>query len=209
MFLKTSLESLPDWFREIAPILAKVNRSIAGSFSLWTWQALTAKQPSWKPSDVDIWFSSKREKDFYRTIVETWINVQDQFPGALMKKRGPAIVEIRLRDDLPTLQFIMRNAPGDSPGCFLDLFDLSVAQVAMDFGLTCEAPLFGDVNFTFADDLVRSDIASGTSRYFRDLDGDKVQKRIDKYEGRGFQITQGEIRDLKPWGVYDYETDPK
>ena len=203
--VQTTLSDFPKWFRDMAFVLDQIEAPIAGSFALWAWQAVTSGPPLWTPADVDIWYSSRHEKQFFRDIVD----VMAMFPGASLKKRGPAIVEICLRDDLPTLQFIRRKVDETTQSTkrFLDLFDLSVVQVVLSFNIIgCDD--HGRFGFTFGDSDVKSDIARGTSRCFRDLGDSAQQDRLVKYEGRGFLITRGEIRDLKPWGVYD-ESHPK
>ena len=213
MIVKDSLTQLPKWLQEIADALEIIRPTpstpIAGSFALWLWQAFTIAPPTWKPSDVDIWYSSADKASFYQKLVGWFIALQAKFPDSKMTSRGPAIVEIHLGGDLPKLQFIQRNVRDQerpAPHCFLDLFDLSVAQVAMtDFHLTmpdCHEATFASITFAFGDEAVRSEIALGKCRCFRDLVGhDMCVKRLVKYEGRGFDITQGEIHELKKWNI--------
>jgi len=201
--VKINQENLPVWYQRLVPILEALDivpgSPIAGSFALWLWQGhTTGKTPSWTPADIDIWFSS--EVDMLRTAVNAFSGIQRGYPTAAFEKRGPAIVEIRVAEDLPTLQFIHRNTYGSerkAPYRFLDMFDLSVTQVAVEF--FCH----DTVQFAFGDDDVRSDIASGTCRCFRDMAAPDFAEtntpRLAKYKARGFEITQGVIRDLK-WG---------
>ena len=214
--IKQILNTFPEWVQEIAGALEIIrprsSTPIAGSFALWLWEAFTLETPTWKPSDVDIWYSSTDKASFYQKLVGWFIALQAKFPHAIMKSRGPAIVEIYLGGDLPKLQFIQRNIRDQkrpAPHCYLDLFDLSVAQVAItDFHLTfpdCLAATFVSVAFEFGDEAVRREIASATCRCFRDLkDTNMSQKRLVKYGDRGFNISQGEIHELKKWNIaYD------
>lgn len=204
--------NLPEWYQQLCPVIEVTDDCpIAGSFALWLWQThCTGKAPSWKPTDVDFWFST--EVAMLRTAIAVFLKVQKNeflYPGATLVKRGPAIIEIQL-PDLPTLQFIHRNTfkTRPPPFCFLDLFDLSVAQVAIvrfDVRSATEVK----VKFDFGDDEVRNDIATGMNRCFRDMSAlpeatgmQMTRKRLSKYEERGFQTHQGEIRPLKKWDVY-------
>ena len=210
--VKINSENLPAWYQRLCSVLDVVGvhpfSPIAGSFALWLWQVhTTGKAPSWKPSDVDIWFASERE--MLRAVANTFSVIQEIHSGALFKRRGPCIVEIHIDDELPVIQFIHRNTYGQkrkAPYCFLDMFDLSVAQVAVEYFER------DSVRFAFGDDDVRNDIHNKTTRCFRDLTASDLSKtntptRLEKYKARGFEAIQGEIRELVKWGQnYD---DPK
>ena len=198
--VKINSENLPGWYQRLCPILEACGVSlscpIAGSFALWLWQVhTTGKAPSWTPSDVDFWVSSDTD------MMRVFSNIQLLYPGATLEQRGPAIVEIRVAEDLPTLQFIHRNPYGQkrpAPLSFLNMFDLSVAQVAIEYFDG------GSVNFAFGDDEVKTDIATGMTRCFRDMSVAETNTpaRLAKYHDRGFQTRQGEIRPIGNWGFY-------
>lgn len=205
--VKINPATLPGWYQRLASILSEIEiqpqSPIAGSFALWLWRVYTTgKAPAWSPSDIDFWFSS--EVQMLRTAVKAFSNLQPDYPGSTLAKRGPAIVEIQVAEDLPMLQFIHRNTYGietPAPGCFLGMFDLSVTQVAIEYFHS------DTVEFVFGDDDVRSDIAAGACRCFRDMKAPSFTEtntpsRIVKYQNRGFRVAQGEVRKLVKWAVY-------